>query len=164
MEVLSAVDVPSSRVIPPTIRILHRAAWAAEKRIKLRVPFHMLWLVQDVAGRQEQFVTTCHAPDEVSDAQLLTALCDELRADFVANDITRFAVAFIGDLVDFVPGPLAAPPERQRREVVGIEAHNREGVHVGTHRQVIRVRGHPPVLGALSPLERLHRSRYLDLL
>jgi hypothetical protein len=150
--------------LPPTLQLLHRASWSAEKRIKqTRVAFGMLWVTETMAGLGKPYATDCEAHG-VEDQELLAALCHETRLDFAENDVERFAVCYLADLVDFNPGPLRDPPVRERKEIVAIEAHNREGTHAGAHREVVRVAGCVPLLRPLSPMVILTHSRYADLL
>jgi hypothetical protein len=153
------------RVVPPTIALLRSCSWAAEKLFRRNGSLRtMVWLTEDAGGRREQFETACHGPLELSDDAVLGALVEELREDFGRAGVVRFSVAYPGEAVDFVAaGPLCRP-EQRRREVIGFEAHNIDDVHIGAHREIIRSPGRPPVLGALSPLERLSSSRYATLL
>jgi hypothetical protein len=55
----------------------------------------MLWVTEAKDGRRLMFETACEVERaEVSDAQALAALCAELRADFAADGVVRYAVAF----------------------------------------------------------------------
>jgi hypothetical protein len=151
-------------MLPPTLELLHRASWAAEKRIKQRgVLAAMLWITQDANGKSTIFETEADAPDDISDAQLLEALTAELREDFRRDHVIRFAVAYEGLLHDVIgTGPLLSPTMR-KREVVVIEAFNAE-IGARGHRLIYRS-GRRVQLGALShPLERISSSRYAGLL
>jgi hypothetical protein len=99
----------------------------------------MVWLAEAADGTRARFETTCgNAPAEVSDDDLLMALQAELRADFERDAIVRFALAYPGDAIDYVGGPLREP-ERRRRPVIGFEAHNREGVRTTPSRGRVRI-------------------------
>jgi hypothetical protein len=161
----AAVSPSTARpaTVPPTIKLLRQLSWTVEKLVKSEGDLRcMLWATEDGAGQRVQFETKFTGPTEVGDDELLAALCDDLRADFARDGVVRFALAFPGDVLDFAAGPFRDPVQ-DRREVVALEAHNHEGVHIGAHRLMLRTRGRPPVLGKLSPLEQLHRSRYLAL-
>ena len=51
-----------------------------------------------------------------------------------------------------------------RRECVAIEAHDDADMHLRAWREIIRLRGRPPALGALSVPEGCADSRYAGLL
>jgi hypothetical protein len=51
-----------------------------------------------------------------------------------------------------------------RRPCIGIEAHNDADTHLRAWREVVRLRGRPPMLGALTPVEAAADSRYAGLL
>jgi hypothetical protein len=152
MQVCSDTQVRKREI--PTLRLLYQASWSAEKCIKSRRGLvSMLWLTEDAAGKLEKFETPCIAPRHVEEGKLLDALCSDMRSEFSEKGVVRFAVAFVGDRTDL----------SERFEVVALESHNTGGIHVGAHREVYHACGRR-LLGPLSPLERLTRSRYLDLL
>jgi len=147
----------------PTLALLHRASWQAAKLLKARGSFRtVLWLTERADGTRAQIETDCDAPPEASDGEVLDVLANEMGADFAYDGVVRFAVAYAATAHTFVT-TLAREPQRRRLEVIAIEAHDFE-THLRAHREIIRSPGRAPVLGALSPIESAHDSRYAGLL
>jgi hypothetical protein len=147
----------------PTVALLHRCSWQAEKLLKQRGAFHvLLWLAEYADGRRERFETDCTgAPDEASDAEVLTVLAAEMRTEFAADGVVRFAVAYPGTRVRFAT--LARVPQPERRQVIAIEAHDAGDVHLRAHREITPgPRG--LMLGKISQFEAASDSRYAFLL
>jgi hypothetical protein len=71
-------------------------------------------------------------------------------------------VAYAGTTHTIV-ATLAAKPFRRRCERVAFEAHDSD-THVRAHRELVHLRGRPPMLGALSAIEPANDSRYARLL
>jgi hypothetical protein len=153
----------AQHAVPATIALLHSCSWLAERQFKKRGGLYFaLWLPVGADGPRDWFDTPLHPPPGTPDETLLNTLARELREDFRRDGIIRFAVAFPADIVDFTGGPLRKPIE-QRREIIAFESHNAD-IGIGAHRPILRPPGRPPVLGRLSPLERLTNSRYATLL
>ena len=76
--------------------MLHRASWQAEKLFKARGWLRtMVWCTETRDDRPRLFETACEVERvEISDQQALAALYAELRADFAADGVVRYAVAF----------------------------------------------------------------------
>jgi hypothetical protein len=108
------------------------------------------------------FDTPClvDRPD-VSDDQALAALCEELREEFAAAGVVRYAVAYPARATITLQ---ASPLHRDRRtcEVVTVEAHEREA-HLYAHREIILTAG-AYRLTALSPIEEGAATRFGSLL
>jgi hypothetical protein len=101
----------------PLSRLLHRASWQAEKLFKARGwLLTMVWVTEAKDGRRQMFETSCEAERaEISDAQALAALCAELRADFAAEGVVRYAVAFPASATTLL-WPFALHLDVERRE------------------------------------------------
>jgi hypothetical protein len=75
---------------------------------------------------------------EVSDAQALAALCAELRVDFAAGGIVRYAVAFPASAtITLQPSILHRDSERRKHEVIALEAHAADA-HLRAQRAIQR--------------------------
>src|SRR5262245_12829618 len=147
----------------PTLDLLRATSWAAEKLLKARGNFRtILWSVEYSDGTREQIETECDAPLEATDGEVLDVLANEMGADFRRDGVVRFAVAYAATAHIFIT-TLARDPRRLQCDVVAIEAHDFE-THLRAHREIIRSPGRVPVLGALSPIESAHDSRYARLL
>ena len=148
----------------PTLDLLHRCSWTAEKLLKRRGSFRtVLWLAELADGQREQIETGCDAPPEATDGEVLDVLADEMRADFAHDRVIRFAVGFAGTAITFTT-TLAREPVRRRCECVAVEAHDSEGGHLRSWREIICPPGRAPLLGALNPIEPANDSRYAGLL
>jgi hypothetical protein len=147
----------------PTLALLHRCSWTAEKLFRQRGSFRtVLWLTENRDGQCERIETGCDAPREATDAETLDRLVDEMRIDFAQDQITRFAVAYAGTAVTFTT-TLAREPLQRRCECVAVEAHDSDQ-HLRAWREIIRPPGRAPLLGALSAVEDATTSRYATLL
>ena len=135
-------------------RLLHRASWQVEKMFKARGWLStMVWCTESEDGRREMFETACEAErTEISDNEALAALCAELRADFAAEGVVRYGVAFPATATKTVwPSALHRDAELRKHDVVAIEAHD-AAVHLRAHREIVFVSG-APRLAALGPVE-----------
>ena len=77
--------------------LLRSCSWHAEKQFRKRGNFpSVIWLTEDPAGHRQLFETGCDAPKSVAtDAQVLSALAEEMRADFAKTGVVRFCVAYL---------------------------------------------------------------------
>ena len=109
----------------PTVALLHRCSWQAEKLFKQRGHFRsMLWLTECSDGRRERSETDCGvSPEDASDLEVLTALVAEMRADFARDGVVRFAVAYPARAHGIL-NPLHDKPQTRAVDVVTIEAHD----------------------------------------
>ena len=110
------------------------------------------------------FETACEVERaEISDDQALAALCAELRADFAADGVVRYAVAFPASATTLLrPSALHLEVERRAHEVVAIEAHAADA-HLRAHRAIVRVGG-VARLAALGPIEVAAVARFGSLI
>jgi hypothetical protein len=78
-----------------TDSLLKSACWHTEKRFRRHGNFpSVLWLTEDATGHRQLFETGCVATEQAAtDAQLLAALAEEMRADFAQAGVVRFCVA-----------------------------------------------------------------------
>ena len=146
------------------VGVLSSCSWAAEKLLKQRGHFRtFVWLTETRDGVRRSFETSCEVERlDVSDADALRALADEMRMDFERDDITAFAVAFPASMLQqMAPSILHLKPERVRREVIAFEAHDGE-MHLRAHREILS--GHPSRLAALSSIEHAGDCRFGGLL
>ena len=76
--------------------LLQRVSWQAEKLFKARGWLRtMVWCTETEDGRRQMFETACEVERaEITDAQALAVLFAELRADFAADGVVSYAVAF----------------------------------------------------------------------
>ena len=96
---------------------------------------------------------------EISDQQALAALYAELRADFAADGVVRYAVAFPATAtITLWPTALHCDLERRKREIVAIEAHDAE-THLLAQRDIVPIAG-VFRLAALSPIEPATQPRF----
>lgn len=80
---------------------------------------------------------------EISDDEALAALCAELRADFAADRVVRYAVAFPATAtMTLWLSALHRDAERRKQEVIAIEAHDGE-TYLRAQRDIVRVAGAP---------------------
>jgi hypothetical protein len=113
---------------------------------------------------QAMFETACEVERaEVSDAQALAALCADLRADFAADGVVRYAVVFPASAtITLQPSILHLDHERRKHEVVAIEAHDAD-VHLRAQRNIVQVGG-VARLAALGPIELAPVARFGSLI
>ena len=96
---------------------------------------------------------------EISDQQALAALCAELRADFAADNVVRYAVAFPATAtITLWATAVHVDIERRKREIVAIEAHDADA-RLHAQRNIVYVAG-VARLGALSPIEPAIQPRF----
>jgi hypothetical protein len=152
----------------PVEALLHRASYHAEKLLKRRGNFNsVLWLTEHADGRREMRETWCdNAPADAIDAEILAHLADEMRGEFAAGGITRFAVGYLGNRV--TTSRPAEPtflmrPATFKRSIVIIEAHGRDE-HWRAERGIIELQPRRPALGAMSAPEAAADSIYARLL
>jgi hypothetical protein len=146
-------------------RLLQRASWQAEKLFKARGWLRtMLWVTEAKHGPRQMFETACEVERaEISDDQALAALCVELRADFAADGVVRYAVAFPASATTLLrPSALHLDIERRVHEVVAIEAHDAD-VHLRAQRAIVQVGG-VARLAALGPIEVAAVARFGSLI
>ena len=141
--------------------MLHRVSWQAEKLFRARGWLRtMVWITETKDSHRQMFETACEVRRaEVSDDQALAALCADLRADFAADGVVRYAVAFPASAtITLRPSILHRDSERRRHEVVAIEAHD-ANTHLRAHRQILVVGGLPR-LAALRPIGPATQPRF----
>jgi hypothetical protein len=149
----------------PVSRLLQRASWQAEKLFKARGWLRtMVWCTKSADGRRQVFETACEVErTEISDAQALAALCAELRADFAADGVVRYAVAFPASATTLLrPSALHLDIERRAHEVIALEAHAADA-HLRAHRAIVLVGG-VARLAALGPIELAPVARFGSLI
>jgi hypothetical protein len=136
------------------LSLLHRASWVAEKTFKARGPKPpFMWCTETQSGKRQVFSTSCtvERPD-VSDSQALAALCEELAADFAADGVVRYAVAFPARAtITLRESVMHRDGKRQTREVVALEACDAT-TRLRAHREIFFTAG-VPRLAALGPVE-----------
>ena len=148
--------------------LLRSISWHAEKQFRRHGTFaSVLWLTEDETGHRQLFDTGCHVPeDAATDAQVLVALADEMRADFAASGVVRFGVAYLGRLVTAPVNPNATTmqPKTKKRRGVVIELHDGDG-GARMFREIVHLPARAPMLGAAEPFdEPITASPYFDLL
>jgi hypothetical protein len=124
----------------PVSRLLRRASYMAEKLFKARGWLRtIVWITEANDGRRQMFETACEVErTELSDAQALAALCTELRADFAADGVVRYAVAFPASATTLLwPSALHRAIERRAHEVIALEAHAADA-HLRAQRAIQR--------------------------
>jgi hypothetical protein len=151
----------------PVEALLHRASYHAEKLLKRRGNFNsVLWLTEHADGRREMRETWCdNAPAEASDAEILMRLAEEMRAEFAASGVTRFAVAYLANRVTTsrpVEPTFLMQPATFRRPMIMIEAHSPKE-HLRAEREILRLELRRPALGAMSAPEAAPDSIYARL-
>ena len=106
----------------PTVALLHRCSWQAEKLFRQRGSFRsMLWLTEMSDGHRERFETDCGAsPEDASDLEVLTALVAEMRADFARDGVVRFAVAYPARAHGIL-NPLHNKPQTRAVDIISIK-------------------------------------------
>jgi hypothetical protein len=150
--------------VTPTIELLHRCSWQAEKLLKQRGSFRtVLWLAERADGERELAEMGCDdAPNAATDDEVLTALAADMAADFARDGVVRFACAYAGTAITFIT-TLAREPTTKPCECIVVEVHDGTA-HLRAHREIIRRPGRGPLLGALSAIEPASDSRYARLL
>ena len=151
--------------MPDLVRLLQRASWQAEKLFKARGWLRtMVFCTETKDGRRQLFETSCTmARNPVSDDQALAALCADLRADFAADGVIRYAVAFPASATTTLwPTALHLDAERRQHDVIALEAHD-ANVHLRSQRDIVRIAG-VPRLGALAPIEVATQARFGSLI
>jgi len=146
------------------IGVLYSCSWAAEKLFKQRGHFQtFIWCTESQDGARRSFETSCEVERvDVSDADALRALADEMRMDFERDDIAAFAVAFPASMMQqLAPSVLHLEAKRVRHEVIALEAHDGD-IHLRAHREILS--GHPSRLAALSAIEQAGDCRFGGLL
>jgi hypothetical protein len=152
----------------PVEVLLHRASYHAEKLHKRRGNFNsVLWLTEHADGRPEMRETWCdNAPADASDAKILAHLADEMRGEFAASGVARFAVAYLANRVTTsrpVEQTFLMQPATFKRPVVIIEAHGCDE-HLRAEREMIELQPQRPAMGAMSGPESAADSIYARLL
>jgi len=143
--------------------LLRRVSWQAEKLLKQHGSFRtVIWLVEYSDGAHDWFETGCNAPPDATDDEALDVLRDEMRVDLGNTGAVAFACAYAADAITFLT-TLARQPTTKRCEVVAIEAHDAD-THLRAWREIIRLPGRAPTLGALSAVGSAEDSRYAALL
>jgi hypothetical protein len=148
--------------------LLRRASYYAEKLLKRRGNFNsVLWLSEHADGRREMRETWCdNAPTEASDAEILAHLADEMRAEFAAGGVTRFAVAYLANRVTTsqpAEPTVLIEPASFKRSVVIIEAHGRDE-HWRAERELVELKARQSTLGAIGIPESAGDSLYAWIL
>src|SRR4029450_5189897 len=104
-------------------------------------------MTQGSDGRRDWFETACDASyEDATDGEVLAALVAEMRADFGCDGVARFALAYGGTAITFLPS-LAREPTSKPCQCIAIEAHDAD-THLRAHREIIRQPGREPVRGA----------------
>jgi hypothetical protein len=135
-----------------TDSLLKSACWHTEKRFRRHGNFpSVLWLTEDATGHRQLFETGCVATEQAAtDAQLLAALAEEMRADFAQAGVVRFCVAYLGNRVTVIR-PLdpnsSMQPKTTRMQGVVIELHD-VSAPVRIFRHSLRPPRGKPVLAA----------------
>jgi hypothetical protein len=96
----------------------------------------LLWLTERADGELERFETGCQALDDVDDAAALAALRAELAAVFARDHVARYAVSYVGRVIQTACVLLREPALLSRRLTVVIEAHDDAGTHLRAVRDV----------------------------
>ena len=116
----------------------------------------ILWVTEDSKGRRELWDRWCLVPASVaSDAEVLTALAEEMSADFAASGIVQFGIAYLAKRVTVtwpVDPNLPIKPTTTKRSGVVIEVHS-ANASVQVFREIIRPPRGKPVLGAPDTLD-----------
>src|SRR4051812_42169191 len=102
-------------------RLLHRVSWQAEKLFRARGWLRtMVWCTETKSGRRQMFETAGGVErGGISDDEALAALCADLRADFSAEGVVRYAVAFPASATTVLSSSiLNLDHERAERDVV----------------------------------------------
>ena len=120
----------------------------------------MVWCTETRDDRPQLFETACEVERvEISDQQALAALCAELRADFAADGVVRYAVAYPATAtITLWPTALHVDIEHRKHEIVAIEAHDAE-THLHAQRDIVPIAG-VFRLAALSPIEPAIQPRF----
>ena len=134
---------------------------AAEKLFRARAWLRtMLWLTETEEGHRQLFETSCEVEREkIRDDRALAVLRAELQADFAADGVVDYAVAFPARATTMLwPSALHLDIERRQYEVVAIEAHAADA-HLRAHRAIVQVGG-VAGLAALGPIELAPAARF----
>ena len=137
--------------------LLRSISWHAEKQFRRHdgLPV-ILWVTEDSKGRRELWDRWCQVPASVaSDAEVLTALAEEMSEDFAKAGIVRFGIAYLAKRVTVIrpvdPDSSIRPTTTKRQGVV-IEVHS-VNASVQPFREIIRPPRGKPVLGAPDTLD-----------
>ena len=124
------------------------------------------YITEDAHGRRKFFETVCgYVPDGISDHQILNALAEELRTDFAASGVVRFAIGFLVSRITKLHR-VDPPTEDVMLTTSGVilEMHDSDGTHLRRFRKIVGRPGEVPVLLAMSELNSTDDGIYAGVL